>query len=158
MESDLSEVARRGSGSACRSLYGGFVEWQMGQRADGKDSVARQVAPESHWPELRVLILVVSGRAKRGAGGPPQPPGPRAWRRPPSLAAGEHREEADGQHGGHADQRGDQRAAQGEAAAGWAGGSRGARKPGPEALLGSRSGRLPCSSGPRRWCRRIWPR
>ncbi|XP_014444915.1 diphosphomevalonate decarboxylase [Tupaia chinensis] len=64
VESDLSEVARRGSGRACRSLYGGFVEWQMGQQADGKDSVARQVAPESHWPELRVLILVVSAERK----------------------------------------------------------------------------------------------
>ncbi|XP_014593934.1 diphosphomevalonate decarboxylase isoform X1 [Equus przewalskii] len=64
VEGDLSEVARRGSGSACRSLYGGFVEWQMGQRADGKDSVARQVAPELHWPELRVLILVVSAEKK----------------------------------------------------------------------------------------------
>ncbi|XP_054444804.1 diphosphomevalonate decarboxylase isoform X2 [Pteronotus mesoamericanus] len=64
VEGDLSEVARRGSGSACRSLYGGFVEWQMGERADGKDSVARQVAPESHWPELRVLILVVSAEKK----------------------------------------------------------------------------------------------
>ncbi|XP_061029091.1 diphosphomevalonate decarboxylase isoform X2 [Eubalaena glacialis] len=64
VESDLSEVARRGSGSACRSLYGGFVEWQMGQRADGKDSIARQVAPEAHWPELRVLILVVSAERK----------------------------------------------------------------------------------------------
>ncbi|XP_044932362.1 diphosphomevalonate decarboxylase isoform X1 [Mustela putorius furo] len=64
VESDLSEVARRGSGSACRSLYGGFVEWQMGERADGKDSIARQVAPESHWPELRVLILVVSAEKK----------------------------------------------------------------------------------------------
>ncbi|XP_058901924.1 diphosphomevalonate decarboxylase isoform X1 [Kogia breviceps] len=64
VEGDLSEVARRGSGSACRSLYGGFVEWQMGERADGKDSVARQVAPESHWPELRVLILVVSPERK----------------------------------------------------------------------------------------------
>lgn len=64
VESDLSEVARRGSGSACRSLYGGFVEWQMGERADGKDSIARQVAPELHWPELRVLILVVSSEKK----------------------------------------------------------------------------------------------
>ncbi|XP_024591521.1 diphosphomevalonate decarboxylase [Neophocaena asiaeorientalis asiaeorientalis] len=64
VESDLSEVARRGSGSACRSLYGGFVEWQMGERADGKDSIARQLAPESHWPELRVLILVVSTEKK----------------------------------------------------------------------------------------------
>lgn len=35
----------------------------MGEQADGKDSVARQVAPESHWPELRVLILVVSEAA-----------------------------------------------------------------------------------------------
>lgn len=64
VDSDLSEVARRGSGSACRSLHGGFVEWQMGERADGKDSVARQVAPESHWPELRVLILVVNAEKK----------------------------------------------------------------------------------------------
>ncbi|XP_062032391.1 diphosphomevalonate decarboxylase [Lepus europaeus] len=64
VDSDLSEVARRGSGSACRSLHGGFVEWQMGVQADGTDSVARPVAPESHWPELRVLILVVSAEKK----------------------------------------------------------------------------------------------
>ncbi|NWU05201.1 MVD1 decarboxylase, partial [Cephalopterus ornatus] len=61
---ELSEVARRGSGSACRSMWGGFVQWQRGERPDGTDSLAHQVAPETHWPELRVLVLVVSGQKK----------------------------------------------------------------------------------------------
>ncbi|NXY26327.1 MVD1 decarboxylase, partial [Atrichornis clamosus] len=64
VEDELSEVARRGSGSACRSMLGGFVQWQRGERPDGTDSLALQVAPETHWPELRVLVLVVSGEKK----------------------------------------------------------------------------------------------
>ena len=36
----------------------------MGSRADGTDSVARVVAPLSHWPEMRALILVVSAEKK----------------------------------------------------------------------------------------------
>ncbi|KAJ7413790.1 Diphosphomevalonate decarboxylase [Willisornis vidua] len=64
VEEELSEVARRGSGSACRSMWGGFVQWQRGERPDGTDSLAHQVAPEPHWPELRVLVLVVSGEKK----------------------------------------------------------------------------------------------
>ncbi|NXF09438.1 MVD1 decarboxylase, partial [Smithornis capensis] len=64
VEDELSEVARRGSGSACRSMLGGFVQWQRGERPDGTDSLAQQVAPETHWPELRVLVLVVSGEKK----------------------------------------------------------------------------------------------
>lgn len=60
VEGELSTVARQGSGSACRSLYGGFVQWKMGERSDGKDSISEQVESESYWPELRVLILVVS--------------------------------------------------------------------------------------------------
>ncbi|XP_029879797.1 diphosphomevalonate decarboxylase [Aquila chrysaetos chrysaetos] len=65
VEGELSEVARRGSGSACRSMLGGFVQWQRGERPDGRDSLAHQVAPETHWPELRVLVLVVSGEKKQ---------------------------------------------------------------------------------------------
>ncbi|XP_051579778.1 diphosphomevalonate decarboxylase [Myxocyprinus asiaticus] len=64
VDSNLSVVARQGSGSACRSLYGGFVQWKMGERSDGEDSVAEQVESESHWPQIRVLILVVSAEQK----------------------------------------------------------------------------------------------
>ncbi|XP_060734822.1 diphosphomevalonate decarboxylase [Tachysurus vachellii] len=64
VDAELSVVARQGSGSACRSIYGGFVQWKMGERQDGTDSVAEQVAPETHWPELRVLVLVVSAERK----------------------------------------------------------------------------------------------
>ncbi len=61
---ELSTIARQGSGSACRSLYGGFVEWSMGARIDGSDSLAVQVATESHWPDLSLLIAVVSEKKK----------------------------------------------------------------------------------------------
>jgi diphosphomevalonate decarboxylase len=60
----VSSIARQGSGSASRSLYGGFVRWEKGIRADGKDSMAVQVADENHWPELRAVILVVSDKEK----------------------------------------------------------------------------------------------
>ncbi|OGM39884.1 diphosphomevalonate decarboxylase [Aspergillus bombycis] len=61
---DLSRIARQGSGSACRSLMGGYVAWRAGTLVDGSDSLAEEVAPESHWPEMRALILVVSAEKK----------------------------------------------------------------------------------------------
>jgi diphosphomevalonate decarboxylase len=61
----LSRIARQGSGSACRSMFGGYVAWNMGEKDDGSDSLAEQVAPASHWPEMRAAILVVSA-AKKG--------------------------------------------------------------------------------------------
>lgn len=64
LDCDVSIIARQGSGSACRSIYGGFVTWEKGEMADGTDSIAVQVAPESHWPEMRVLVLVVSEQKK----------------------------------------------------------------------------------------------
>ena len=32
----------------------------MGTEVDGSDSRALQIASETHWPQMRVLILVVS--------------------------------------------------------------------------------------------------
>lgn len=60
----LSLIARQGSGSACRSLMGGYVAWRSGSASDGSDSIAEEVAPQSHWPEMRALILVVSADKK----------------------------------------------------------------------------------------------
>jgi diphosphomevalonate decarboxylase len=61
---ELSRIARQGSGSACRSLFGGYVGWEMGSKADGTDSMAYEVAPASHWPDMKALILVVSAEKK----------------------------------------------------------------------------------------------
>ena len=64
IDGDLSSIARKGSGSACRSMHGGFVMWKMGKEKDGSDSVAEQIAPSSHWKEMRMLILIVNGCKK----------------------------------------------------------------------------------------------
>lgn len=54
---ELSALARRGSGSAARSIFGGFVQWHRGERDDGADSFAEPLAPADHWP-LRVVVAV----------------------------------------------------------------------------------------------------
>ncbi|XP_043216593.1 diphosphomevalonate decarboxylase-like [Amphibalanus amphitrite] len=64
---DISAVARQGSGSACRSVLGGFVRWRAGERPDGTDSLAEQVAPASHWPDLHCLILIACHDRKKVA-------------------------------------------------------------------------------------------
>ncbi|MBF5042587.1 diphosphomevalonate decarboxylase [Aggregicoccus sp. 17bor-14] len=55
-----SLLARLGSGSACRSIQGGFCSWLRGSRADGEDSYAVQDFPAAHWPELRMVVAIVS--------------------------------------------------------------------------------------------------
>ncbi|XP_068618136.1 diphosphomevalonate decarboxylase [Battus philenor] len=64
IKTDLSVLARIGSGSACRSVLGGFVRWHAGVKADGSDSLATQIADYTHWPEMKALILVASDNKK----------------------------------------------------------------------------------------------
>jgi len=61
---ELSLLARRGSGSAARSVYGGFVEMNLGTRADGTDSVAEPIAPREHW-DLRIVVAIAGRKQKR---------------------------------------------------------------------------------------------
>jgi diphosphomevalonate decarboxylase len=56
----LSALARRGSGSACRSLFGGFAEWRMGERDDGTDSHALPI--DSDWQVSMAVAIVDEGR------------------------------------------------------------------------------------------------
>jgi len=55
-ESDLSRLARRASGSACRSIPGGFVEWQAGE--DDRSSYAFSIASPEHWDLVDCIAIV----------------------------------------------------------------------------------------------------
>ena len=62
-EERLSALARLGSGSASRSIPGGWTRWFAGKSADGSDSFAKSIAPANHWP-LHVFVLLVSDGPK----------------------------------------------------------------------------------------------
>ena len=64
-EKDLSRLARLGSGSACRSVPAGFVEWNAGT-GDG-NSYAFSVAPPQHWDLVDCITVVASGHKSVGS-------------------------------------------------------------------------------------------
>lgn len=59
----LSRMARHGSGSATRSVYGGFAEWQQG--TDDASSYAVSLKEDlSDWP-LAMIFVLVDGQKKK---------------------------------------------------------------------------------------------
>lgn len=64
---ELSRYARRGSGSACRSIHGGFVEWVAGM--DDETSFATELAASDHWDLVDVIVLVDKSQKKIGSTG-----------------------------------------------------------------------------------------
>ena len=64
-EKDLSRLARRGSGSACRSIPTGFVEWTAG-RTD-EDSYAFSIAEPSSWDLVDCIAVVQSAHKTVGS-------------------------------------------------------------------------------------------
>lgn len=64
-EPELSVLARRGSGSASRSIPAGFVEWKMGEAES--DSYAFSIAPTEHWNLVDCVAIVSSTHKKTGS-------------------------------------------------------------------------------------------
>jgi len=62
---DLSRLARTGSGSACRSIPEGFVEWQAG--SGDEDSYAYSIARPGHWELVDCVAVISTGHKPVGS-------------------------------------------------------------------------------------------
>ena len=60
---ELSVLARRGSGSAARSIFGGFAEMAAGTRDDGEDAFATPLLDADAWP-LKVVVAITTRKTK----------------------------------------------------------------------------------------------
>ncbi|MBB1079169.1 diphosphomevalonate decarboxylase [Limosilactobacillus sp. STM2_1] len=59
---ELSRLARRGSGSATRSIYGGLVEWQKG--TDDASSFAKPIDEDVDFP-IEMLAVLINTKKKK---------------------------------------------------------------------------------------------
>lgn len=59
---ELSILARRGSASASRSLFGGVVELHTGIAADGSDAFAEPLMERAEWPLSVVVAITDAGQ------------------------------------------------------------------------------------------------
>jgi diphosphomevalonate decarboxylase len=61
-EKELSILARQGSGSACRSIPDGFVEWRDGNTSES--SYAASLYPSTYWDLVDIVAVVNTGKKK----------------------------------------------------------------------------------------------
>ncbi len=64
---ERSIVARQGSGSAARSIFGGFVEMRAGTDPDGMDSFAEPLLDAAEWPLEVVIAVTATGEKEIGS-------------------------------------------------------------------------------------------
>ncbi|MBW1839899.1 MAG: diphosphomevalonate decarboxylase [Deltaproteobacteria bacterium] len=60
----LSIISRQGSGSSCRSIYGGYVEWLSAKDSD--NSYAVQLADENHFDIRDIAVVISTGKRPMG--------------------------------------------------------------------------------------------
>jgi len=61
-EKELSILARQGSGTACRCVCGGFVEWKNGDKPE--TSYSETIFPADYWDIRDVVVVVDEGMKK----------------------------------------------------------------------------------------------
>jgi diphosphomevalonate decarboxylase len=64
---ERSVLARQGSGSAARSIFGGFVEMRAGVAPDGMDSYAEPLRGGAEWPLEVVIAVTAKGEKEVGS-------------------------------------------------------------------------------------------
>ena len=64
---ELSILARHGSGSAARSIFGGYAEMHPGIEADGSDSYAEELLAKDDWPLSVVVAITEHGEKHRNS-------------------------------------------------------------------------------------------